>query len=282
MSVKETSELPEKLAGVKPPIKQLWYRGEWKEDLLVKCVAIVGSRRMSRYGRQAIEEIVPRFCRAGYTIISGLMYGVDQLVHKETLKCGGKAIGILGYGIERKNEEGADKLSEEIEENGGLIMSEYPGDTRGQLFTFPQRNRIVVGLSDLIVVIEAGSKSGSLDTAKWAQKMGKPIYALPGSIFSPTSEGTNSWIAQGWARSLTLQSLEELVGSGKASSLDNKVEGLGAGEREIYTQLKLLGPQSINELARALNTSARELLSQLTQMELLGVVGEERGVWRVL
>lgn len=271
---------PEKLLVVKPPVKQLWYRGEWGQTIFDKCVAIVGSRRMSRYGRQAIEEIVPRFCRAGYAIISGLMYGVDQLVHKETLKCGGRAIGILGYGIVRNNEEGADRLAEEIVQSGGIVLSEYSGTTRGQLFTFPQRNRIVVGLADYVVVVEAGLKSGSLNTANWAQRTKKPVYAIPGSIFSVTSEGTNELINQRVAKPLTLLVLDAIVG--EQGQGGEKLEmRLGPGERELYAQLEILGPQSINELSRAMNMSAKELLSQLAQMELKGIVAEERGVWKV-
>jgi len=283
VGIKTVSELPEKLRGelVKPPITRLYYRGKWQNEIFSKCVAIVGSRRMSRYGRSVIEEYVPRFCSAGYTIVSGLMYGVDQLVHKETLKCGGRAIAVLGYGINRKNEEEADKLGKEIEESGGLILSEYPNETRGQTWTFPQRNRIVGGLSDFVVVVEAGIKSGSLNTASWANRMGKSVYALPGSVFSVTSEGTNELINLGLAKPLTLKVMEELAGSEGKRKQKNIVKTLGAGERELYQQLELLGPKSVNELSRGLNLTAREILPQLSQMELKGIVTEERGVWSV-
>jgi len=283
VGIKETSELPMQLRDewVKPPVNKLYYRGKWGKTIFSKCVAIVGSRRMSRYGRSVIEEYVPRFCGAGYTIVSGLMYGVDQLVHKETLKFGGAAIAVLGYGITRKNEEEADKLAGEIEQHGGLVLSEYPDNTRGQVWTFPQRNRIVVGLSDLIVVIEAGSKSGSLNTANWAKRMDKPVYALPGSVFSVTSEGTNELISQGLARPLTLKVMEELIGKAENRKKEVGIKDLMVGERELYYQLELLGPQSVNELSRGLNLTAREILPQLAQMELKGVVSEERGVWTV-
>ncbi|KKU21465.1 MAG: protecting protein, SMF familiy protein [Microgenomates group bacterium GW2011_GWF1_46_12] len=165
---RDDKNFPEKLKSelVRPIVKKLWYRGKWNSKLFEKCAAVVGARKMSRYGKQALGEIIPKLCGAGYTIVSGLMYGVDQEAHKLTLECGGCAIAVLGYGT--------------------------------------QRNRIVVGISDVIVVAEAGEKSGSLNTASWARRMNKPVYAIPGSVFSPTSEGTNWLVAQGLAKALTV------------------------------------------------------------------------------
>lgn len=276
-------DFPNKLLDVRPVVKNLWYRGEMRRELFDKTVAIVGSRRMSRYGKSVVEEVVPRFCKSGYTIISGLMYGVDQLAHRNTLLCGGGAIAILGYGIERANEVEADRMADQIVASGGLVMSEYPGDTRGQLWTFPARNRIVVGLADLVVIVEAGIKSGTMSTARWAQKMNKPIYAVPGSMFASSSAGANYLIEQGIAKPLTEQVLVELLGN-KSSSVnasDTINIKMSALEKEIYDKLELIGPMSVNELSRVTKRNVGELLTTLMQLDLKNILSEERGVWQI-
>lgn len=283
LCTRDSSVFPDKLLDpiISPKVERFWYKGRLSKGTFNKCAAVVGSRKMTRYGRQAIEEIVPRLCGAGYAIISGLMYGVDQVSHRATLECGGQAIAVLGYGIERKNSEEADKLAREIIAHDGLVISEYEGNARGQTWTFPQRNRIVVGLTDVVVIIEAGEKSGSLSTANWAKRMKKPIYAVPGSIFSSTSEGTNGLIKEGLATALTLPVLSELTGIQKIKSKDREenIKNMSAGEREVYMQLKMGGPQSVNEISRSLAISVREVVSFLSQMEMREIVGEERGVW---
>ncbi|MBP9702562.1 DNA-processing protein DprA [Candidatus Woesebacteria bacterium] len=274
---------PHRLLEVKPPIKKLWYRGEWREELSTKTVAVVGSRRMSRYGRSVIEEVVPKLCSAGFTIISGLMYGVDQLAHKITLEQGGVAVAVLGWGIERANDPESDRMADEIVAHGGVVMSEYPGETRGQLWTFPQRNRIVVGLSDIVIVVEAGVKSGTMSTVRWAEKMSKPVYAVPGSMFSSTSEGANFMIETGMAKPLTPSVIDLLIGRGSDLLYKNTVRPVLLGvEKVIYEQLELLGPQSINELARSSGGQVGEILSALASLEMNGVVVEERGIFGIV
>lgn len=288
--IKRDSEkfLP-RLLTVDPTIEGLWYRGDYESQNWDKLVAVVGPRKMSRYGKQVISEVVPQLCLAGYGIVSGLMYGVDQEAHKVTLECGGRAIGVLGYGITRKNEEGADKLADQIVENGGLILSEYEGDVRGQLWTFPQRNRIVVGLVEMVVIIEAGEKSGSLNTASWAIRMERRILAVPGSVFSLTSVGTNTMIADGTAEALTRNKLRELTGrsfGGDGEVMRSKTNlpaqaGMSKSERELWVSLQIAGPSSRNELVRVMKKPMGEVMSNLSQLEMRGLVIEERGVWQV-
>lgn len=281
---REDKDFPAKLGleFVKPAVKKIWYRGRWNKEIFTKCAAVVGSRRMSRYGKQAIAEIVPRLCSAGYTIVSGLMYGVDQEAHKLTLDCGGAAIGVLGYGISYKSEQGAMNLAGKIVESGGLILSEYPGEMVCQRWMFPQRNRIVVGLSEMIVIAEAGEKSGSLNTAKWAKKMGKPVYAVPGSVFSPTSEGANWLVSQGMANALTRTVLDKLL----ASKINNdrlnnsRKKTLTTNEQRLLLLLKLSGPMGVNEVARESKLRIDEVLSILSTLEMEQLLVEESGLWR--
>lgn len=272
-----------RLMMVDPAIEGLWYRGDYEGQDWDKLVAVVGPRKMSRYGKQVISEVVPQLCAAGYGIVSGLMYGVDQEAHKATLKCGGRAVGVLGYGITHQSEEGARKLADEIVENRGVVLSEYEGDTTPKVWTFPQRNRIVVGLSEMVVIIEAGEKSGSLNTASWAVRMKKKILAVPGSVFSLTSVGTNTLIADGTAEALTRNKLRELTGKSFGSEgkvMRNKVK-MSRGERELWVSLKIQGPSSRNELVRVVKKPMGEVMSTLSQLEMRGLVEEERGVWRI-
>lgn len=271
-----------RLGLVKPLVKKLWCRGELKEEYFAKTIAIVGSRRMSRYGRSVVEEIVPSLCGAGYTIVSGLMYGVDQLAHKKTLECGGLAVGVLGWGIERANDPESDRLTDEIVVHGGVVLSEYPSDSRGQLWTFPQRNRIVVGLSDIIIVIEAGIKSGTMSTAQWAKKMGKPVYAVPGSMFAKTSEGANFMIESGLARPLNTQVIESLCGSNVGIRSNSTVSNLNPEEQEMVGYLTIAGPCSVNEISRGMSLGVGAILPILAKLELAGVVAEERGVFAIV
>lgn len=281
--VSGSSGFPNQLLEVKPKIKRLWYRGELRSEILKKTVAVVGSRRMSRYGRSVIEEIVPRLCGADYTIVSGLMYGVDQLAHKKTLECGGKAIAVLGWGIARSNDPESDRLADQIVSSDGVVMSEYPEDFRGQLWTFPARNRIVVGLSDIIVVVEAGIKSGTMSTVKWAEKMGKPVYAVPGSMFSSTSEGANYMIETQLAKPLTAKVMDEICGSsGQNVAVGQALNEMNQGEKSILEYLGVVGPCTVNEIARGLGIGVGEILGIIGALEMKGVVKEERGIFAIV
>jgi DNA processing protein len=287
---REDKEFPKRLldASIKPAIKGLWYRGSLDEGLLDKTVAIVGSRKMSRYGIQVLSEIVPRFVEAGYTTISGFMYGIDTEVHRLTMENGGRTVAVLGYGIDCELDVESNSMYQKMKQSEGVLLSEYEGKTSAKTWTFPQRNRIVVGLSDMVVVVEAGIKSGSLNSASWALRQGKPVFAVPGSIFSPTSEGSNILISEGKAISLTLARLfealeknEEYFYSQKGRTNQQKSK-LNDSESILVALLKLEGPQSINELARVAGKQVGEVSATLMSLLLRGEVSEERGVWGLL
>ena len=279
---REEEGFPEKLRAVKPSVKQVWYRGASSTNIFEKCCAVVGSRKMSRYGKQVLAEIIPKLCSAGYTIVSGLMYGVDQEAHKLTLECGGKAIAVLAYGLSARSEEGASKLADKIVESGGVVISEYPEEMTPKRWMFLQRNRIVVGLSDIVIVGEAGEKSGSLHTATLAKKQKKNLYAVPGSIFSPTSVGTNNLIASGVAKAMTTHELNQLSNFAKSGQIiDIYSQKLSENERVITTLLKIEGPMGVNEIARSLGENVGEVLGRLMTIEMKGAIVEERGIWTV-
>jgi len=270
--------VPKKLAGVKPEIKGLWWKGNKELVVSEKIVAIVGSRRMSQYGKRVLAEIVPRLVELGYVTISGFMYGIDIEMHGLTIENGGQTIGVFGWGIDAPILPENVNLYHKVLENDGLFLSEIEPKQLGELWTFPRRNRIVVGLSDLVIVVEAGMKSGSLNSAEWARKMGKPVYAVPGSIFSSVSLGCNWLIEAGLAKPMILDYFNQKTCSEKVR-INRTKRKMSEGESKLITLLTQGGPRSVNELARATGTSAGEVSANLTSLLLKGEVGEERGVW---
>ena len=277
--------LPKKLIQVRPEIKGLWWKGDKELVNSQKIVAIVGSRKMSQYGKRVLAEIVPRLVEAGYVTISGFMYGIDIEMHRLTIESGGKTIGVFGWGIDAPIIPENENLYHKVLESEGLFLSEIEPKMLGELWTFPRRNRIVVGLADMVIVVEAGMKSGSLNSAEWARKMGKPVYAVPGSIFSSVSEGCNWLIAQGFAKPMMLdyfKDTKQKVGdmySEKVRMNRDKTK-ISIGESNLITLLTIEGPQSVNELSRRAGKSVGEVSAMLMSLLLRGEVQEERGVWK--
>lgn len=241
--------------------KQLYYRGTWDEKLFTKCAAVVGSRRMTQYGRSVIEILVPQLVNSGYTIISGFMYGADQAAHRETLAAGGRTIAVLGWGINWSGMDDEDrKLLKEIEARG-LTLSEWD-EQKPTLWTFPLRNRIVAALANEVYIVEAAAKSGALITASIAMRLKRPIWAVPGPITSKVSEGTNRLIAGGAARMWMPRENLEMQ---KARSDDPIVQELS------------LEPMDASEIARKLKRAIDEVGAQLSLLVLSGDIVEREG-----
>ena len=201
----------ESLKKIKPEVKRMWYKGNI--ELLLDSapkLAIVGSRRMSDYGAEVIKKWMSVLVSKEMTIVSGFMYGVDQAAHRACMESGGKTIAVLGWGIDKEPVPEDEKLYRRILGNGGLIVSEYEGEQEGTRWTFPERNRIVAGISDAVLVVEAAEKSGSLITARLARKFGKRLLAVPGEVTSKVAEGTNGLIRRGMA--VMVSSAEEVLG----------------------------------------------------------------------
>jgi len=191
-------EYPESLKKIKSPPQALYFKGKLpqKEDL---CFAIVGTRLCSDYGKQAALQIAGELSENNLIIVSGFAPGIDTWVHKAVVEKQKRTIAVLGTGLDEKSIYPKEniKLAEKIIELGGCLISEYPPGTRGTNFTFPQRNRIISGLSLGVLVIEAKEKSGSLITANWAFSQKRKVFAVPGPIYSLNSKGTNFLIKRG-------------------------------------------------------------------------------------
>ncbi len=187
--------------AVKP--KMLYFYGKMPENVSKtskrpKTVAIVGSRHNTRYGEEVAYKLAYELARRGVVIVSGLAYGIDSIGHRAALDAGGTTVAVLGTAIDRIYPRSHTKLAAEIIEQGGAVMSEYaPGATVYPKTSFLERNRLISGLSDIVVVVEAAEHSGSLNTATHALNQGKEVFAVPGNITSPYSQGCNKLIAQG-------------------------------------------------------------------------------------
>ncbi len=220
---------------------------------------------MTDYGRRVIEKIVPQLVQDGWTIISGFMYGVDQYVHRTCIECGGRTIAVLGWGIDYPMTNDQIPMANKIIETGGLLVSLWK-DQQGTLWTFPARDRVMAGICQELIVIEAGIKSGSLITANMAYDLKKPIWAVPGPITSSVSAGTNQLIADGRAKIY--------VGAGFSSSNSRR-----ENRAPTNTILNLIQNEGLDasEIARRLGKPASEIGSELTMLMLRGEVEEREG-----
>ena len=186
---------PQRLKEIYLPPIVLFYRGNLSL-INQRAVAIVGSRDHSKYAKDCIHELIPTIVNDGIVVVSGLARGVDTLAHEETLKSNGYTIAVIGSGLDVVYPPENSKLYDVIAKRG-LILSEYPLQSRPLKFHFPYRNRIIAGLSHGVCVIEAKEKSGSLITANLALSENREVFAVPGSIFSTHSKGSNSLIEAG-------------------------------------------------------------------------------------
>lgn len=279
----QSQEFPFFLSQLKRPIKRLRYRGKWQGESFVKSLAIVGSRRCTRYGLEILDKFVPGLVGAGVSVISGFMYGIDTLAHKKTLENLGTTIAVLGGGLNVCTPTENDNLYSQILELGGLVVSEYPDDFQPTLWSFPQRNRIVAGLSSLgVLVIEAGVKSGSLITAKLANEMGKDVYAIPGSIFSKTSVGCHELIMDLKANLVT--GWEDIMHLPHQLSEENQQKmfvDLTEKEKLVFEILQR-EPSSIDQIAKELKQASAQIAGVLTILNMKGVVEENNGMFKIL
>ena len=235
------------------------------------CLAVVGTRRPTIYGRQVTEEIVADLARSKITIVSGLARGIDSIAHRATLDAGGRTIAVFASGLDIVYPAENVKLAQAIMESGALL-SEYPLGIRPKAENFPLRNRIMSGLSLGVLVVEAGERSGALITAHQAVEQNREVFAIPGSILSPSSKGTNRLIQEGAKLVHDFADiLEELNLTMVTQQLEIK-EFLPADETESVILKQLTSePNHIDEICRRSGLTAPEASSTLAILELKGV-----------
>jgi DNA processing protein len=259
---------PALLRHIADPPLALHLRGD--VSLLARpAISIVGSRRASLYGINAAEELARRLAPTGLVIVSGLALGVDCAAHQAALDCGGATIAVLGTGIDVIYPRSNRRLYRRIDEKG-LIVSELPPGSPPRPEHFPVRNRLISGLSYGTVIVEATSRSGSLITARMAAEQGREVFAVPGSIFSPGSEGTHRLVQYG---AKLVHDAQDVLDELPASL--HLVQPAGESEpesplREVLAVLSRDDASHIDALSARLNRKSASVAESLLQLELGG------------
>ena len=269
----QDKEYPAILKEIHDPPKELYINGEITNQDKV-AVAIVGTRKFTQYGKQVAYDISGNLAKLGITIVSGLARGIDAFAHEAALESGGRTIAVLGSGLDRESFFPSSNwsLSEKIAKQGAVI-TEYSFGTRGTNFTFPQRNRIVSGLSLGVVVIEAPEESGALITASLALEQNREVFAVPGNIYENNSQGTNKLIKMG-AKLVT--GIEDILEELNLTHLLNEEKKINYKpenkEEEIVLSLLSIKPVHIDEIIKQSKMPASSINSTLMILELKRVV----------
>jgi len=270
------SAFPSKLNSIPDCPDRLNYIGEIGSDIFGKTLGVVGSRKMTSYGRRVVERLIGPLAASGVTIVSGFMYGVDSYAHEVCLDFGGRTIAVLPYGIRYKRPHYQRGLYERILDSGGLVISEFDEDFPPAPWTFPKRNRIVAGLSDAVLVVEAAQESGSLITADLCLKYGRKLFAAPGPIDSVVSEGTNFLIQKGAAEAVT--SAEDILRFfGLDGVRQSGFQGSLEGDEKLIFNLLSAEPLNVDQISEKTGIDAATVGYKTMEMCLLGVLKEQGG-----
>ncbi|MFP4660991.1 MAG: DNA-processing protein DprA [Halanaerobiales bacterium] len=292
-------EYPEKLKNIYDPPPVLFYKGEL--NFAFPAVSIIGSRRCTTYGKKTAEKIAYQLANRGITVISGMARGIDTRGHIGALKAKGRTIAVLGSGLDIIYPPENKELFEQIQKNG-TVLSEYPPGVEPLAGNFPQRNRIISGLSIGVLVIEAASRSGSLITANLALEQGRDVFAIPGNIDRPQSKGTNDLIKKG-AKMVTgvediveelylyknIGQLESKADGNKKQGIDilvNKKENnriksnypeLNDEEREVLEVFQKEVDLTLEQLIKLTDKSPARMNTILLKLELKGIISRSAG-----
>jgi DNA processing protein len=268
---------PQRLKEIEQPPPVLYIRGDYlPEDLF--AVAIVGTRRVTAYGRQITEELAAYLASNRITLVSGLARGVDAIAHQTALKAGGRTIGVLGSGVDRIYPPEHRGLAEKMMESGAIVSDYAPG-TPPDASNFPPRNRIISGLSLAVVVIEAGETSGALITAEFAAEQGREVFAVPGSILAPQSKGTNKLIQNGALPLLSVNDLMQPLNLTHMGEHKAARKTIPSDETEAHL-MNVLGeePLHVDEIRNQTELPIEKVSATLALMELKGMVRQVGGM----
>lgn len=260
---------PRALGDIPSPPAQLYALGE-RAGLDAPCVAIVGTRRPTRYGEDITREIAGALARAGACIVSGMAFGVDAAAHRAALDAGGHTVAVLAAGIDRVYPSAHRRLYDELLERG-LVVAEFPPGHAPFDGCFPRRNRIIAGLAAATIVVEAGERSGALITANYALDAGRTVAAVPGRIDSPQSAGTNRLIADGAQVIASIDDALALTGAMTTPPAHAGLPAMDGDELVIWDELGR-GRSSIDDLVIATGWPAARCMAAVTSLEIMGAV----------
>ncbi len=270
------ADWPPDLSHASPPPKKLFLRGRMPS---VPGIAVVGTRRISPYGRSCVELLVPEIVRLGLPVVSGLALGIDGAAHEAALRANGRTFAVIGGGVDDASifpDRHVGLAGRMLEADGG-VLSEYPPGMPSMPYHFPQRNRLIAALSRAVLVIEASRKSGAMITAKLALDMGREVWAVPGPITHENSEGPNELIKNGATPIVSADDIAQALGceSGPQKAAGRQksffpFEGLPSPERAVAEKLAS-GIDTADALARALGLSVTNVSGLLTALEIRGI-----------
>lgn len=270
-------EYPARLRNIADPPYALYVKGNLPEET-VFSVAIVGARKCTPYGEKHAMEFAKKLAEQGVQIISGLAYGIDGIAQRGALFGGGRTFSVMGNGVDICYPQSHIGLYTDILEQGGGILSELPPGTKPLPIHFPKRNRIISGLSDVVLVIEAKEKSGSLITADLALEQGRDVYALPGPIDSGLSQGCNYLIRQGAGMLLSPEDLMEEIGvltrkvqSESTESVNSEKKVLESVENLVYSTFAVCS-KSVSEVIAETGLPTEQVMRALTMLEISGYI----------
>lgn len=274
-------EYPVLLREIDDPPLALYVRGRLPVDTSL-ALGIVGTRRGTQYGKMVAAKLASQLALKGVIIVSGLAAGIDAAAHQGTLDVGGHTVAVLGCGLDYPYPKRNQPLFERIAVEG-TAMSEYPLGTRPAKWTFPQRNRILSGLSRGVIVVQAPERSGSLITARLALEQGREVFAVPGNITTTTSAGTNRLIKQGAKLVETVEDvleefpdLRKMAGRIPAAEPAEDDVALGDRERRVY-ELIGLEPVYVDDIIARADLSPTEASHVLLLLQLEDLVMEVEG-----
>ncbi|PIR70623.1 MAG: DNA-protecting protein DprA [Candidatus Niyogibacteria bacterium CG10_big_fil_rev_8_21_14_0_10_42_19] len=269
-------EYPALLREIPHPPPIFYFKGVIEKNKTPK-VAIVGTRRASHYGMQTAFDLAAELSSAEVCVVSGLALGIDSAAHRGAIAGKTPTFAVLGSGLEKIYPSSNKGLAEKIIENRGAVISEFPPAFDAQKWTFPQRNRIIAGLAQATIVIEAPERSGSLITAGFALDANREVGAVPGEITSINSTGTNALLRKGAAVIRCAQDALELI---KGVGYEQEAENLNETENLILSFLRD-EPHDAEDLIKKSNCSASELTQKLTFLELKGAIKNKSGTFYI-
>ena len=268
---------PELLKKIKGAPQKLYYKGEYNDGIFENCLAVVGSRRLTSYGRRMTELLVSEIAAAGVTIVSGFMYGGDEAAHRAAVEAGGRTIAVMPCGIDIIHPEYQEDLYKNILKNKGLIISEFEGSFPPADWTYPRRNRIVAGLSKVVLIVEAGLNSGTMITAGYAKEFGRKIFAVPGPLTSEVSRGTAQLIKEG---ATVVTEAKDVLDFFKINFQSNSKSQATNFKTMTPLGQKIIGelkrePLEADALARLINLPVSKISADLSLMQIKGLIKQE-------
>ena len=265
---------PQILRDFVPDVGVLYFEGDLTL-LQNRCIAIVGSRKCTQYGKTVAKTIGKRAAENGVTVVSGLARGIDTAGHLGALEAGGKTIAVLGGGTEHYYPPENRKLQQQIAREG-LLLSEHEPEYMAKAYDFPKRNRLISALSESVVVVEAPNRSGALITAECAEEQGKNVYAVPGNITSYYSFGTNKLIRENATPLILIDDIFLDLNISPYIKEDNLLE-LGEDERRVFEVVKNCGEVTIDEIYHKTNIKPSEINGIITILEMKGIIFSSLG-----